>query len=117
MIATASAGAVVSMVTAWLAVLPTLPAPSMIRASYVKLGAVHGGGVVEAPGPSPWSGVASVQVVPPLLLTWIFSPAASAPLLPDTISVVSLVMKSPTVPLSLAIAVIASASAGPVCRW
>ena len=58
--------------------------------------------------------VTSVQVAPPLLLTWIFSPAASAPLLPDTISVVSLVMKSPTVPLSLAIAVIASASAGAV---
>ena len=58
--------------------------------------------------------VTSVQVVPPLLLTWIFSPAASAPLLPDTISVVSLVMKSPTVPLSLAIAVIARASAGAV---
>ena len=58
-------------------------------------------------------GVTSVQLAPPLLLTWIFSPAASAPLLPDTISVVSLVMKSPTVPLSLAIAVIASASAGP----
>ena len=56
----------------------------------------------------------SVQVVPPSLLIWIFSPAASAPLVPETVSVVSLVMKSPTVPLSVAIAVIASASAGAV---
>ena len=56
----------------------------------------------------------SVQLAPPSLLTWIFSPAPSAPLLPDTVSVVSLVMKSPTVPLSVAIAVIASASAGAV---
>ena len=50
----------------------------------------------------------------PSLLTWILSPAASAPLLPETISVVSLVMKSPTVPVSVAMAVIASASAGPI---
>src|SRR2546429_5861444 len=56
----------------------------------------------------------SVQVVPLSLLIWILSPAASAPLVPDTVSVVSLVMKSPAVPLSVAIAVIASASAGAV---
>ena len=51
--------------------------------------------------------VTSVQVEPPLLLTWIFSPAPSVPLVPETISVVSLVMKSPGVPLSVAIVVIA----------
>ena len=52
-------------------------------------------------------------MVPPSLLTWIFSPAASAPLVPDTVSVVSLVMKSDDeLPLSVAIAVIAKASAG-----
>ena len=57
----------------------------------------------------------SVQVVPPSLLTWIFSPADSAPLVPETVSVVSLVMKSEDeLPVSLAIAVIASASAGAV---
>src|SRR5207237_1732576 len=56
----------------------------------------------------------SVQVVAVSLLIWILSPAASAPLVPDTVSVVSLVMKSPAVPLSVAIAVIASASAGAV---
>ncbi len=53
----------------------------------------------------------------PSLLTWIFSPAASAPLLPDTTSVVSLVMKSllvPPIAVSVAIAVIASVSAGAV---
>ena len=53
-------------------------------------------------------------MAPPSLLTWIFSPAASGPLVPDTISVVSLVMKSLLVPVSVAIAVIASASAGAV---
>ena len=37
----------------------------------------------------------SCHVAPPSLLTWIFSPAPSAPLVPDTVSVVSLVMKSP----------------------
>ncbi len=54
-------------------------------------------------------------MAPPSLLTWIFSPAASAPLLPDTISVVSLVMKSllvPPIAVSVAIAVIANVSAG-----
>ena len=59
--------------------------------------------------------ITSVQVVPPSLLTWIFSPAASAPLVPETVSVVSLVMKSPRAcRCRLAIAVIASASAGAV---
>ena len=54
-------------------------------------------------------------MLPPSLLTWIFSPAPSAPLVPDTVSVVSLVMKSvDDVPVSSAIAVIASASVGPV---
>ncbi len=57
--------------------------------------------------------VTSCQLAPPSLLTWIFSPGASAPLVPDTISVVSLVMKSlDAVPVSVAIAVIASAAAG-----
>ena len=61
--------------------------------------------------------VTSDQVVPPSLLTWIFSPAPSAPLVPDTVSVVSLVMKSPAVPVSSAIAVIATAAVGCWCRW
>ena len=59
--------------------------------------------------------VTSTQVVPPSLLTCTFSPAASAPLVPETVSEVSLVMKSlDDVPVSVAIAVIASASAGAV---
>ena len=46
-------------------------------------------------------------MAPPSLLTCTFSPAASAPLVPDTVSVVSLVMKSlDDVPVSSAIAVI-----------
>ena len=36
----------------------------------------------------------SAQVAPPSLLTCTFSPAPSAPWVPDTVSVVSLVMKS-----------------------
>jgi len=50
-------------------------------------------------------GVTSTQVVP-LVLTCTFSPLPSAPLLPDTVSVVSLVMKSvDDAPVSLDIAV------------
>ncbi len=48
----------------------------------------------------------SVHVVPPLLLTWIFSPAESAPLVPETVTVVSLGDEPP------AIDVIANVSAG-----
>ena len=55
----------------------------------------------------------SCQVVPPSLLTWIFSSAPSVPLVPETVSVVSLVMKSlADVPVSSAMALIARASAG-----
>src|SRR5258708_18306133 len=59
-------------------------------------------------------GTTWVRFKPLWLLTGIFSPAASARLVPDTVSVVWLVRKSPTVPLSVAIAVIDSASAGAV---
>ena len=52
----------------------------------------------------PWE--TSLQVKPPSLLIWIFSSTASASLLPETISVVSLVLKSPAVPVSWSIAVI-----------
>src|SRR3954453_16767075 len=105
-----AAGAVVSMVTAWLTVGPTLAAASKIGAWKVKLaGCVVSSGRLQVVVVF-WT--TSVQVVP-LLLTWILSPAASAPLVPETVSVVSLVMKSPTVPLSVRIPVIASASAGP----
>ena len=55
----------------------------------------------------------STQVAPPSLLTCTFSPAPSAPCVPDTVSVVSLVMKSlDDVPVSVAIAVIATAAVG-----
>ncbi len=61
----------------------------------------------------PVSCVTSTQVAPPSLLTCTFSPGASAPLVPDTVSVVSLVMKSlDDVPVSLAIAVMSTVAAG-----
>src|SRR5262249_23692843 len=60
----------------------------------------------------PVSCTTSVQVAPPLLLTCTFSPAPSAPLVPDTVSEVSLVMKSPAVPVSSAMAVMSTAPVG-----
>jgi hypothetical protein len=57
--------------------------------------------------------VTSDQVAPPLLLTWTFSPLANVPCVPETVSVVSLVMKSlGELPVSLAIAVIVTATVG-----
>ena len=59
--------------------------------------------------------VTSDQVAPPSLLTCTFSPAPSAPWVPETVSDVSLVTKSlDQVPLSVAIAVIATAAVGAV---
>ena len=46
------------------------------------------------------------------MLTCTFSPAPSAPLVPETVSVVSLVVKSPAVPVSSAIAVMSTAAVG-----
>ena len=57
--------------------------------------------------------VASTQLAPPSLLTCTVSPAPSEPCVPDTVSVVSLVTKSlDEVPLSVAMAVIATAAVG-----
>ena len=70
-----------------------------------------GGGVVIVPG---GAGVleTSFQVEPPSMLTCTFSPAPSAPLVPETVSVVSLVVKSPAVPVSSVIAVMSTAAVG-----
>ena len=57
--------------------------------------------------------VTSNQLAPPSLLTCTVSPAPSAPCVPDTVSVVSLVTKSlDDVPLSVAIAVMTAAAVG-----
>ena len=53
-----------------------------------------GGRVEVAPGRGGVLRPRRATWLPPSLLTWIFSPAPSAPLVPDTVSVVSLVMKS-----------------------
>src|SRR5262245_33357720 len=104
--------AVVSMVTAWLSVAPTLAAASITRAWEVKLEEC-----VVRPDALPILAslvVTSDQVRPPSLLTCTFSPAPSGSCVPDTVSVVSLVMKSPGVPVSFVIAVMATAAAGAV---
>ncbi len=64
-------------------VVPTLPAASTIRAVIGEAGAVRVGGIVIAPAGA-GACVTSSQLAPPSLLTWIFSPATSAPLVPDT---------------------------------
>ena len=57
--------------------------------------------------------VTSTQVVPPSLLICTVSPATSAVLVPDTVSTVSLVMKSlDDVPVSSAIAVMSTVAVG-----
>jgi hypothetical protein len=59
--------------------------------------------------------VTSDQVAPPSLLTWTFSPLPNAPCVPETVSVVSLVLKSlDELPVSWRIAVIATAAVGTV---
>ena len=65
----------------------------------------------DDPGPT----VASTQVVPPLALTWIFSPAPSAPVnVPLTVCDATLVMKSPAVPVSALSAVTVATALGGV---
>ena len=72
-----------------------LPAPAVRR----------GGITVQAPPEL-------ARVVPPSLLIWIFSPLPSAVLVPETVRLVSLVMKSPAVPLSLLIEAMFSVAVG-----
>ena len=57
--------------------------------------------------------VTANQLAPPSLLTCTVSPEPSAPCVPETVSVVSLVIKSlDEVPLSVAMAVIATSAVG-----
>ena len=59
------------------------------------------------------TGVASTQVVPPLALTWIFSPAPSVPVkVPLTVCAATLVIKSPAVPVSALSAVTVATAVG-----
>ena len=97
-----TAGGVVSMVTACSAVAPTLsPGPAM-RASNVKDAACAAGSSNDQLVPST---VTVVQVAPPSVeISTRSSPAMAFSRLPETVSVVSLVWKSPATPESPSIA-------------
>ena len=86
-------------------------APAMAESGSLAAASVTPPADHDDPGPT----VASTQVVPPLALTWIFSPAAKAPVnVPLTVCDGTLVMKSPAVPVSALSAVTVAIALGPL---
>ena len=97
----------------WAVPVVVLPAASMLRTDSVSVPADSVTPVADHvdPGlpsrPPRWS--------PPSALTWIFSPAPSAPVnVPLTVCDATLVMKSPAVPVSALSAVTVAIALGPL---